>query len=105
MFLYNVKILIDYIKWNGLMEGRQAINLASGEERMHLNTSRMMGNHMYDGHYAVEFYTELSYRLHMKSNVFPFTVLKKLLACILEHHKSKQEFLFLLGNIQSETQI
>lgn len=105
MFLYNVNILINYIKWNGLIEGHQVINLASGEERMHLNASRMMGNRMYDGHYAVEFYTVLSYRLHMKSNDFPFTVLKMLLACILEHHKSKQEFLFLLGNIQSETQI
>lgn len=79
MFLYSVKILIDYIKWNELMEVRQVINLVSGEERTHLNTSCMMGNRMYDGHYAVEFYTELSYRSHMKNNVF---------ACILEHHKS-----------------
>lgn len=47
------------------MKGPQVINLVSGEERTHLNTSCMMGNRLYDGQYAVDFYTVLSYRLHV----------------------------------------
>lgn len=42
------------------MKGRQAIDIVSGEERTHLNTSCMMGNRTYDGRYAVDFYTVLS---------------------------------------------
>lgn len=44
------------------MQVCQVTDRVSGEERTHSNTSCIMGNHMYDGQYAVDFYTVLSYR-------------------------------------------